>query len=106
MANAFAPQAVSPAGSIEPADVRARSFVQFLADFLTRHTPGEAYGTLYVTSDPDKQKIKIKEVTGVEYFTARSLDLSVREYSVTVGPCTQVVTVRANQSTTVNCPKQ
>jgi hypothetical protein len=102
--NAFAPQPDSPAGSLEPADVKAWSFVQFLADWLSRHTPGAGYGTLFVTSDPDKQRIRIKEAPALNYFTARSLNLGVRSYLVTVGACTQTVVVRPNLSTTMNCP--
>jgi hypothetical protein len=104
LVNAFAQQPDNPAGTLDTSDVKAYSFVQFVADFLVRHAPGQPYGTLFVTSDPDKQRIQIREAPSAEYFTTRSLDVSVGEYSVTVLSCTKVVTVRANLPATVTCP--
>ena len=106
VANGFGPQAAAPAVSIEASDVRGFPFFKYLGELLARVTPVQPVGLLVVTSQPDKQQIRIDRSTGLDYFTARSFHISSGDHTVTVGGCTEVVKIRTNQQSTVNCARQ
>lgn len=106
LANAFAPQAPAPPVSIDAPDVRANPFLKYLGELLARFTPTQPCGLLIVTSQPDRQQIKIGRNTGLDYFTARSFHLTSGDYTVSVAGCSELVKVRANQQSTLNCPRK
>ncbi len=103
IAKGFSPPAAAPAVSIEASDVRAYPFFKYLGELLARVTPVQPVGLLVVTSQPDKQQIRIDRSTGLDYFTARSFHITSGDHTVTVGGCTEVVKIRTNQQSTVNC---
>jgi hypothetical protein len=106
IANGFGPQAAGPAVSIEASDVRGYSFFKYLGELLARVTPVQPVGLLVVTSQPDKQQIRIDRSTGSDYFTARSFHITSGDHTVSVGGCREVVKIRTNQQSTVNCARQ
>jgi hypothetical protein len=106
IANAFAPQPAATPVSIDASDVRANPFLKYLGELLARLTPTQPVGLLIVTSQPDKQQIKIGRNTGLDYFTARSFHLTSGEYTVTVAGCTELVRIRTNQQSTLNCTRK
>ena len=89
---------------LQASDVNRFSFLQYLADFLARHSPSHPFGNLLVTSQPDKQLITIDQNSGLDYFTARVFVVSVGIHLVKVAHCQETVSVSPNQETTVNCP--
>ncbi len=103
--NGFGPQAAAPAVSIEASDVRGYPFFKYLGELLARATPIQPVGLLVVTSQPDKQQIRIDRSTGPDYFTARSFHITSGDHTVTVGGCSEVVKIRTNQQSTVNCTR-
>jgi hypothetical protein len=105
IANGFGPQAAGPAVSIEASDVRSYPFFKYLGELLARVTPVQPVGLLVVTSQPDKQQIRIDRSTGLDYFTARSFHITSGDHMVTVGGCSEVVKIRTNQQSTVNCAR-
>ncbi len=94
----------SPAVSLQASDVSRFSFLQYLADLLARHSPKSPFGSLRVTSQPDKQLITLDQTTGLDYFTVREFVVSVGDHFVKVADCNERVTVNPNQQVTVNCP--
>ena len=94
----------SPAVSLKASDVSHFSFLQYLADLLLRHSPNSPFGSLRVTSQPDKQLITVDQTTGLDYFTVREFVVSVGDHFVKVADCNERVTVNPNQQVTVNCP--
>ncbi len=106
VANAFGPQSAVPAVSIEASDVRGYPFLKYLGELLARVTPIQPVGLLVVTSQPDKQQIRIDRSTGLDYFTARSFHITSGDHTVSVGGCTELVKIRTNQQSTVNCTRQ
>lgn len=105
VANAFGPQSAAPAVAIEASDVRGYPFFKYLGELLARVTPVQPVGLLVVTSQPDKQQIRIDRSTGLDYFTARSFHITSGDHTVTVGGCSEVVKIRTNQQSTVNCTR-
>lgn len=106
LANAFAPQPAVPPISIDASDVRANPFLKYLGELLARLTPAQPVGLLIVTSQPDKQQIRIGRNTGLDYFTARSFHLTSGDYTITVAGCTEQVKIRPNQQSTLNCTRK
>jgi hypothetical protein len=106
LANAFAPQPASvPAvTTLDASDVKRFSFVQFLSQLFARWTPSQPFGTLVVTSQPDRQTITVDQGSGPNFFTARSFVVSVGNHNVKVASCNRSVLVTANQQTLVSCP--
>jgi hypothetical protein len=106
--NAFAPQEpVTPgrgAVALDASDVRGFSFTQFFARILGRLTPSDPLGYLLVNSQPDRQAIRLDQVTAADYFTIRTFVLSVGKHAVSVGSCSKSVTVNPNQQSTMSCP--
>ena len=105
-AQAFAPQSAAPPVSIDAPDVRDNPFFKYVGELLSRLTPSQPCGLLIVTSQPDRQQIRIGRNTGLEYFTARSFHLTAGDYTVSVAGCTELVKVRANQQSTLNCTRR
>jgi hypothetical protein len=103
---AFAPQSATQPVSIGARDVRANPFLTFVGELLARLTPSQPFGLLIVTSQPDRQQIRIGRNTGLEYFTARSFHLTAGDYTVSVAGCTELVKIRANQQSTLNCTRK
>jgi hypothetical protein len=103
LAQAFAPQSAAPPVSIDASDVRANPFLKYIGELLARLTPSQPVGLLIVTSQPDRQQIRIGRNTGLDYYTARSFHLTAGDYTVTVAGCTELVKIRANQQSTLNC---
>ena len=66
VAHAFGPQSAAPAVAIEASDVRGYPFFKYLGELLARVTPVQPVGLLVVTSQPDKQQIRIDRSTGLD----------------------------------------
>jgi hypothetical protein len=106
LAQAFAPQSAVPPVSIDASDVRANPFLKYVGELLARLTPSQPVGLLIVTSQPDRQQIRIGRNTGLDYFTARSFHLTAGDYTVTVAGCTELVKILPNQQSTLNCTRK
>ena len=106
LAQAFGPQSAVPPVSIDASDVRANPFLKYIGELLARFTPSQPVGLLIVTSQPDRQQIRIGRNTGLDYFTARSFHLTAGDYTVTVAGCTELVKILPNQQSTLNCTRK
>jgi hypothetical protein len=106
LAQAFAPQSAVPPVSIDASDVRANPVLKYLGELLARLTPAQPVGILIVTSQPDRQQIRIGRNTGLDYYTARSFHLTAGDYTVAVAGCTESVKILPNQQSTLNCTRK
>jgi hypothetical protein len=105
-ANSFLQQCsgVPASADIEASNVRGFSFKQYLSQLLARLTPSQPVGDLTVTSQPPNQSFTIDSITGDNYFTTRSLVVSLGKHSVGVESCKKVVIIEARTRAIVNCP--
>jgi hypothetical protein len=103
LVRAFLPQEPGAKMTLGASDVKSYSFLQYLAELLSRLTPSPAVANIVVTSDPLGQQITFDGRSG-SLFTMQSFVVSPGDHSITIATCRKRVTVAINESITVNCP--
>lgn len=102
-ARAFLPQEPSAKTTLRASDVKSFSFLQYLANLLSRLTPSRAVANIVVTSNPLGQQITF-DGRSESLFTTQSFVVSPGDHSITVATCSKRVTVAINENISINCP--